>query len=222
MTAKQNRRTAWKPEQIALLTSLYPDTPTSEVATLLGTSTLRIYGKASSLGLKKSPEFLASNASGRLQAQRGERTRFKKGMVPWNKGKQYEAGGKSLDTRFKKGDRTGRANQIYQPIGAERISKDGYLQRKINDDMPMYKRWRGVHIIVWEAINGPLPAGHALCFKDGNKQNTAFGNLELVTRAELMRRNTCHRYPKEIAQLVQLRGAITRKINRIERKSNGQ
>lgn len=37
--------------------------------------------------------------------------------------------------------------------------------------------------------------------------------LELVTRAENMARNTLHRYPKEVAQLIQLRGALNRKIN---------
>ncbi len=72
-----------------------------------------------------------------------------------------------------------------------------------------------MHIINWEAVNGPLPKGHALVFKDGNKQNTAVENLELLSRAELMRRNSYHtNYPKEVAQLVQLRGAITRQINK--------
>lgn len=221
MTAR-NRRFIWKSDQIAILVKLYPETVTSQLARQIGTTTQSVYAKASSLGLKKSPEFLASPLSGRLGRKNGERTRFKKGIVPWNKGKQYEAGGRSAETQFKKGDRTGRANQIYQPVGAERISKDGYLQRKINDDMPMYKRWRGVHIINWEAINGPLPAGHALRFKDGNKLNTNPENLELISRADLMRRNTCHRYGKEIAQLIQLRGALNRKINHTERKSNGQ
>ena len=37
----------------------------------------------------------------------------------------------------------------------------------------------------------------------------------LMTRAELMKRNSYHnRYPKEVARLVQLRGAVTRQINK--------
>ena len=44
-------------------------------------------------------------------------------------------------------------------------------------------------------------------------------NLQLVTRAELMRRNTIHNYPAPIPQLVQLRGALTRKIRRAEEQS---
>lgn len=221
-TKPKRHRIIWQPAQIELLTYAYPNMETSELARMIGTSNQSVYTKASSLGLKKSPEFMASPLSGRLSRTNGEQTRFKKGIVPWNKGKKFDAGGRSIETQFKKGDRSGRARQLYQPIGSERISKDGYIQRKVNDDLPMQQRWRFVHLIEWEAINGPIPAGFAICFKDGNRQNTALGNLELVSRADLMRRNTCHRYPKEIAQLVQLRGALTRKINNIERKSNGQ
>ncbi len=58
---------------------------------------------------------------------------------------------------------------------------------------------------------------HAVAFKDGNKQNIALDNLELVSRADLMKRNSYHNYGKEIAQLVQLKGAVTRQINKRER-----
>ena len=79
-----------------------------------------------------------------------------------------------------------------------------------------------MHLILWESVHGPVPPSHAVAFRDGNKQHIALDNLELITRAELMRRNTIHNYPKEIAQLVQLRGAITRQINRKEGKHHGQ
>ena len=102
----------------------------------------------------------------------------------------------------------------YKPIGTERVTIDGYLERKINDDMPLQKRWRAVHIVHWEQVNGPLPAGHALVFRDGNKRNICLENLELLTRAELMRRNSCHNHGPEIAELVRLRAIITRQINK--------
>ena len=38
--------------------------------------------------------------------------------------------------------------------------------------------------------------------------------LRVFTRAELMRRNTCHNHGPEIAQVIQLRGAVTRQINK--------
>lgn len=209
-------RHRWTESEIGLLARLYPDTPSVEIAKQLDMSIDRIYSKANLLGLKKSAAYLESPAACRLRRgdNVGAGSRFKPGQQAWNKGlKGLHIGGEA--TQFKPGNRSGRAVEIYQPIGAERISKDGYLQRKVNDDMPLQKRWRGVHIVVWEEANGPLPAGHAIVFKDRNKKNIALGNLELVTRAELMRRNSYHmNYPKEVAQLVQLRGAITRQINR--------
>ncbi len=54
-----------------------------------------------------------------------------------------------------------------------------------------------------------------MVFRDGNRRNFAPPNLELVSRSELMRRNShWNTLPPELAQIVQLRGALTRKINR--------
>lgn len=44
-------------------------------------------------------------------------------------------------------------------------------------------------------------------------------SVELITRQELMKRNTLHRYPKPIAQLIQLRGALNRQINKRDRRA---
>jgi len=210
----KHKRTFWTPEQIRLLTEQYPDTPTKQIADQIGRTVSQCYGKAYQLGLLKSAAFHATELSGRTNGtNRGTSTRFAPGITPWNKGTTYQAGGRSAETRFKPGERRGIASKIYQPIGTERISKDGYLERKINDDFPIHRRWRAVHLLAWEAANGPLPDGHAICFRDGNKQNRALENLELVSRTELMRRNTVHQLPKEVAQLVQLRGALVRKIN---------
>lgn len=145
--------------------------------------------------------------------------RFPKGNVPFNKGvKGWQAGGRAATTQFKKGVRQGVAVKLYQPIGAERVSKDGYLERKVNDDLPLQARWRGVHRIVWEAAHGPIPPGHAVAFLPGKHTADAaritVDCLELVSRAELMRRNSyLTRYPKEVADLIRLRGALNRKIN---------
>lgn len=214
-------RHVWTPGEEAALAEIYPHLPTEWIATLLELTTRQVYQKATALGLKKSERYLNSPLAGRIRRDNygGHATQFKPGITPWNKGTHYTAGGRSAETRFKPGERRGVAVNLYKPIGSERISKDGYLERKINDGMPLQKRWRAVHILDWEAVNGPLPAGHAIAFKDGNKENRALDNLECITRAELMRRNTYHQYPKEIARVVQLRGAITRQINKRERSS---
>ncbi len=109
--------------------------------------------------------------------------RFKKGHEPWNKGRQKDWKG-GEDTQFKKGNKP----HNWVPIGSERITKDGYVQIKIQDGQ-LQKNWRGKHILIWEKINGPLPKGHAIIFGDGDKRNFEIDNLICVSRSQLARLN---------------------------------
>lgn len=207
----------WTPDEIAVLTARYPHERTADIAAALGLSRARIYYKADALGLRKTAAFLASKASGRADGKRGASSRFKPGHRTWNAGKSFHAGGRSIATQFKPGQLSGVARRLLKHIGAERISKDGYLERKINDDLPCYKRWRAVHRIVWEQANGPIPRGYAVVFRPGchstNPADITADKLELLTRAELMRRNTVHNYPKPIVRAIRTRAALVRMIN---------
>lgn len=173
---------------------------------------------ATKLGLKKSDAFYERPDCGRLDGVIGKGTRFVKGQAAHNKGKAHPTRGRSAETQFKPGYRGGTALQKYKPIGTERISKDGYLERKINDDMPLQKRWRAVHLLLWESVNGPLPRGMAVVFLDGNKRNISLDNLELISRSDLMRRNTVHNLPPEIKEMVDLKRHLTRAIHQKEKE----
>ena len=94
-------------------------------------------------------------------------SRFKKGMIPYNKGKkgsmspeQYE---KCKATMFKKGN----IPQNHRPIGSERIDRDGYTYIKVAEP----NKWKLKHRLLWEEHNGPIPHKHRLIFADGNRQN---------------------------------------------------
>jgi len=121
----------------------------------------------------------------------GRTGQFTPGQTPANKGKPCPdgVGGRHPNaraTQFKPGHgRTGFAVDLYKPIGTERISKDGYLERKIHDGRPLQTRWRGVHLINWEAANGPLPKGGCLKSRDGDKTNLDPANWMLIDRAIL-------------------------------------
>jgi len=153
-------------------------------------------------------------------------TRFPRGLTPWNKGRKgWTAGGRSAETRFAKGGRHGAALHNYVPIGSERVCADGYLERKTSDEAG--RRWVGVHRIVWEHAHGPIPAGTIVVFKRGMRTTIAAEitthRLELITRAENMRRNSYHNnYPKELALAIQLRGVLNRKINKRQRENEQQ
>lgn len=120
----------------------------------------------------------------------GRTGQFAKGQAAHNKGQRCAPGKGGLHpncraTQFRKGERRGVANANYRPIGTERVTEDGYLERKIHDGLPLQSRWRAVHLLNWEAINGPVPPGHALKCLDGNRLNTNPQNWEAIPRALL-------------------------------------
>jgi hypothetical protein len=188
----------WTPEADAQLAALYPTLRAGEIARRMGRARCSIKNRVYVLGLKK-PEG-ATNSG-----------RFMPGQKSWNKGmKGVNCGGKA--TQFKPGHLGGRGAQLRQPIGTERLSKEGYLQRKVNDDRVFCKRWRFVHVMVWEEANGPVPQSHVIGFKNGDKTDIRPDNLECIHRRVLMQRNTVHNYPEELRQVIRLKGAITKRI----------
>lgn len=110
-----------------------------------------------------------------------EPTQFKKGHVPANKGKKGVSYPGMKATQFRKGHKPWN----YKPVGTERINADGYVDVKVADP----NKWRPKHILLWEAAHGPVPAGHALLFGDGNKLNVSMDNLILISRGQLARLN---------------------------------
>lgn len=204
----------WTPAEIARLAERYPDTLAAEIAAELGIPLKKVYAKANALGLHKSAAFLSSQAAGRLQGSTGTgvATRFKPGLIPWNRGTHFVAGGRSAETRFK----PGQVPKKKSPLGSERVC-DGYLQRKMTETGYPPRDWVPVHHLIWREAGHEIPPGYVLCFKDGNKAHVTLDNLELVSRVDLMKRNTRHNLPPEINQVIQLRGALVRKLNNIEK-----
>ena len=121
------------------------------------------------------------------------------------------------DAHRKRSSRRGRS-PTWLPVGSTRVSADGYLQRKISDTG--YPRdWKSIHILLWEEHVGPIPTGHCVCFKDNNKQNVVIDNLELITRAERMRRNSIHRYPPELKSAIRVISKLKRTIQEVEHEN---
>ncbi|MGQ2994232.1 HNH endonuclease [Variovorax sp.] len=218
-------RKRWTDDEVDWLRLCYPVMHTAKVAKVIGRTIGQCYQKAQALGLTKTPEYLATDDARRLSASRRtpamRATQFQPGQVSWNKGVKGVTGMQEAcrATQFKPGRPPSEAAN-YVPIGTLRLSKDGYLQRKVTDDRAVVpaQRWVAEHRLVWEATNGPVPAGSVVVFKPGRKtvelELITVDALEVLTRVELMQRNSVHtQYPPEVARLVQLRGALTRQIN---------
>lgn len=212
MAAVRRRYRPWTAAALATLRALYADTPTAHLARRLRRPIGTVYAKAAKLGLKKSAAYLATAWSGRLTqggAERGGSTRFQPGHTTWNKGlKGLQIGGQA--TQFKPGSRP----HTWKPIGSER-TVDGYLQRKVTDTGYPPRDWQPVHVLLWTSHHGPVPAGHAVRFKDGDRTHIALDNLELISRAALMARNTLHNLPPELIETIRARSALVRRINHL-------
>jgi hypothetical protein len=205
----------WKKRELATVLRLYPDMDTKALAAKMKRSVISIYQRAQIAGISKSDAYDARKKA--LERARltksGVPHRFGKGHVPANAGTRRPgyAPGRMRETQFKKGQMP----RNWQPIGSHRYSKEGYLCRKTTDTGYPPRDWKPVHTMIWVEAHGPVPQGHALCFKDKDRTHITLDNLELISRSELMRRNSFRtNYPKDIQQVIQLRGALQRQINR--------
>lgn len=207
---------------------MYPHVHSDDVAAFLGKRTSQVLAMASAAGVHKTQAYLESVSAGRIQRGRTDprmlATQFKAGLTPWNKGTHYVAGGRCAETQFKKGNRNGHAATHWKPLGSLRINADGYLDRKMTDTGRGPRDWVAVHRLVWQEQVGPIPPGHVVVFKGGRRttelKEITRDRLECITRAELARRNHPRNKSPELARLVQLKGAITRQVNRIAREAS--
>lgn len=210
-------RFMWTPDAEDTMRRLYPDFTADVLARVIGCNTKSVWSKAKRMGLKKSAAFLASSESGRLDGIKGSLTRFQKGSEPWCKGKKLLNHG-GHETQF----RPGQAPHNHLPVGSLRIAV-GYLQIKLTETGYPPRDWVMYHRHLWTQTHGPIPANHMVVFKGPRVTDAALIRLELlecISRQEHMRRHTLHARGPEMAALVQLKGQITRQVNRINREHN--
>ncbi len=196
----------------------YANNPTWVIAEKLNLTNSSIYNFANRLGLKKSSEFYKTHASGRIMPGQilHASGRFAAGQTPWNKGmKGLQIGGEQ--TQFKKGQ----TPHNTKPIGHMRKTKDGYYEVKVTERTATKKAFIAVHRLVWERMHGkPVPKNCVITYLDGNYENYDISNLKCITKTENSRRNSPYAYGKDIGHIAQLRGQITRQINKQRKMQN--
>lgn len=144
---------------------------------------------------------------GGFKARRGIRNglvggRFEKGNVPSNKGKTWddfmspEAQERSRMTLFRPGERRGKADESWRPVGSETTRSDGTVWVKVSDEVVSIAdygsrnaaararmgRWRLRSHVNYESAYGPVPEGCVVVHADHDPSNDDPGNLVAVPR----------------------------------------
>jgi hypothetical protein len=213
-------RRIWTQEERQFLKDNFANSYTQTIADKMNRSYLSVATQANLMRLHKSEAFKAIENENRNQKLKdlGAQFRFKKGAIPPNKGKKMSAEvyEKSKHKFFKPGRNPHNALQI----GAEVIRHDkriniSYILIKLEGERKLkYK-----HVHIWEAVNKTkLPKGFNIVFKDGNTLNCEIDNLECISNAELMQRNTIHRFPEELKSTIRLVNKLKRKIENGNKK----
>ena len=112
--------------------------------------------------------------------ERTSKGTFKKGGIPWNKGKKGIH--LSKDSEFKEG----------KNIGKDHPSWNGGIQVIKNDCVYLWsggnKRLRRPRLI-YEENFGPIPDGYVIIHIDGDRYNDNPSNLMAISRADNLKRN---------------------------------
>ena len=208
----------WTQEEEETLSRLYEDPKvfSKDIAKMLGRTLPQVYQKARAMGLKAPMERLRMAGKIGMQHPKSVATRFTKGHTPLNKGKKVspEVYEKMSPTMFKKGH----ISENKREVGAERVNVYGYIEIKVAEP----NVWRLKHRIVWEQHNGVIPAGYNVQFKNHNTQDCRIENLYLISKAEQMRNENSliAKYPKELQDVIRLKGVVNRQIHKHQKNQN--
>lgn len=200
-------RRNWNDDEREIMKENFPHTYTNNICEMLSRSYKSVTAQASLMGLKKSKAFMKMELE--RQAYRlktsGEAYRYSKGNIPANKGLKMpkEVYQKCKSTMFKKGC----VPHNTKFNGHERLNKNGYIVIRIKKGKYVLK-----HRHIWEQINGKIPNGMIVDFKDKNPQNLKLENLELISQQENMVRNSINRFPEELKNTIHLVNKLKRKI----------
>lgn len=203
----------WTDKENSILREMYSECFAGEIGALLDRSKSSVYAQAQKLGLKSSEEKIRRSGQVNVDHPNKVAHQFRKGHVPPNKGKKVspELYAKMQPTMFKKG----RPSLNHREVGSERVNVDGYIEVKVAEP----NKWRLKNRVVWEQANGPIPPGHNVQFRNGNRLDCRLENLYLIDRrVQFMTHNSIYaRYPKELQYVMKLKGALVRQIHRREK-----
>lgn len=208
----------WTQYEEETLIRLYEDPKVfpKDIAKMLDRALQQVYNKARAMGLKAPMERIRMAGKIGMQHPKSIATRFHKGHIPTNKGKKVspEMYERMRATMFKKG----RINENKREVGSERVNVYGYIEIKVAEP----NRWKLKHRLIWEQHNGIIPEGCNVQFKNHNTLDCRIENLYLISKSEQMRNENSlmARYPKELRDVIRLKGVVKRQLRKQEKMQN--
>lgn len=220
--AKNNKLTrvslfyVWDDEKIQKLKAEFPHRKTEEIASEFGFSYSAVSNKAYSLGLKKTVEFMREHGN-RLQGTTSIAHRFSKGHTPANKGRKMPAELKERikHTFFQPGQLPANTKHFGKPYLYERKRKNGYIEKIWWIQEGPNKRSAYLAYLCRE--NGIDLTGKKPRLKPGFDHSwpPTIDDIIIVTNAENLEQNSIYRFPEEVVNLIKVKAALTRQINKL-------
>lgn len=208
---KEGSYTKWTPEMDAQLSELFPVNRSKDVAIIMGITTTAVVNRAHQKGLKKESAYILLRWAENIEALKksGKAYKFEKGHKPVQTGTRLSEETKRKISASLMNRNHQRHNEL--TLGSERVDIHGYTRVKVEGQRLLaYK-----HRYLWEQAHGPIPAGHAVIFADGNRSNFDLSNLVCVSKGELAIKNNFKKYGPEIAESILLLSQIKRKLKEI-------
>jgi len=78
--------------------------------------------------------------------------------------------------------------------GGRYIDSENYVRLLMPDDPRQIGGYVREHIVIWEAAHGPMPQGHVIHHKNGDKQDNRLENLEMMTVGQHKTLHNIERY----------------------------
>jgi hypothetical protein len=147
-------------------------------------------------------------------------SRIQLGTIPANKGKKMHEYMNAEQiaifkaNQYKKGSIP--HNALADGTEVKRFGKSGKIYTLIK--VPGHRKLVLKHRHVWETFhNKKIPNRHKITFKDGDTSNFNIDNLECISYEDQMIQNSIHQYPEDLKEILHLKGAITRQINKTKK-----
>lgn len=156
------------------------------------------------------------NFRGNNHLSSGLTGQFEKGHKTHNKGKKWdeymskEKQENCRKTIFKKGN----IPKNHREVGSERISKDGYIEIKVEEP----NKWKYKHRLIYENYYGKISKGYNVIFLDGNKLNIDIKNLKTISKHDnlIMNEKKLRYKNKELTESAYLIAKIENKHRKLK------